>query len=147
MFRESLSDDVDIVAGDLIPDKRRVRLSRILIVDDDEAILDSFRRAFRKHGYQVVVARSSEVALKRMSAAHDGAFCLAVLDIFLGGQTSGFQLARRMSELHPDAGILVVSGLLGDEPPEHDLNTDRMTFLKKPVALDLLLHVASRYCG
>lgn len=119
-------------------------MARILVVDDEKEVLDSFRRALQNSGYDVVIAKSPEVAIQRMTSAETGEFDLAVIDIFLGGQTSGFQVARRMSECHPAAGILMVSGLLVDRAPRHRLPTGRVAFLKKPLELDRLVRTAER---
>lgn len=119
-------------------------MKRVLLVDDDESILASFGRALRREGFEVVEAKSSAVALDRLSGGEAAPFHLAVVDLFLGGQTSGFQVARRVSELHPDAGILIVSGFLGSDPPRHGIPASRLEFLQKPVAPGELVRVARR---
>lgn len=120
---------------------------RVLLVDDDAAVLKAFRKALRKAGYEVMATKSSDVAMARLSTADPGDIDLAVIDIFLGGQTSGFQLARRVADLQPDAGIVVISGLLGEEVPRHSLPRSRLEFLKKPVDVEELIRTARRLSG
>lgn len=116
----------------------------VLLVDDDEDVLAAFETMLLEDGFRVVTARSGDLALERLEAADPGAFDLAVIDIFLGGQTSGFQLARRTAELQPDAGLLIVSGFLADEVPRHHIRARRVDFLSKPVERQRLLDAARR---
>jgi two-component system response regulator RegX3 len=66
--------------------------SRLLVVDDEDAILEFVSYNLRKEGYDVVTARDGDSALALADASH---FDLVILDIMLPG-TDGFEVCRRL---------------------------------------------------
>jgi two-component system response regulator RegX3 len=66
--------------------------SRLLVVDDEDAILEFVSYNLRKEGYEVVTAKDGDTAL---SLADAGSFDLVILDIMLPG-TDGFEVCRRL---------------------------------------------------
>ena len=118
----------------------------MLLVDDDEAILRAFEKALARAGHRVVATRSPDVALDMVERARSGHFDLAVIDIFLGARMSGLELARKVARIEPRTPILVVSSLLGREPPPHGLPVDRVEFLPKPVGVNTLIDTVNRLC-
>jgi len=65
---------------------------RLLVVDDEDAILEFVSFNLRKEGYDVTTARDGDEALK-LAAAQP--FDLVILDIMLPG-TDGFEVCRRL---------------------------------------------------
>lgn len=65
---------------------------RLLVVDDEEAILEFVSFNLRKEGYDVTTARDGDEALALAAAQ---SFDLVVLDIMLPG-TDGFEVCRRL---------------------------------------------------
>jgi two-component system response regulator RegX3 len=65
---------------------------RVLVVDDEEAILEFVSFNLRKEGYDVTIARNGDEALALAAASP---FDLVVLDIMLPG-TDGFEVCRRL---------------------------------------------------
>jgi len=66
--------------------------SRLLVVDDEDAILEFVSYNLRKEGYEVVTAKDGDTALQLAEAQP---FDLVVLDIMLPG-TDGFEVCRRL---------------------------------------------------
>ncbi len=66
--------------------------ARLLVVDDEDAILQFVSYNLRKEGYEVVCARDGDEALRRAEAE---SFDLVILDIMLPG-TDGFEVCRRL---------------------------------------------------
>jgi two-component system response regulator RegX3 len=65
---------------------------RLLVVDDEEAILEFVSFNLKREGYEVVVASDGDAALELAAAQ---AFDLVILDIMLPG-TDGFEVCRRL---------------------------------------------------
>jgi two-component system response regulator RegX3 len=65
---------------------------RLLVVDDEDAILEFVSFNLRKEGYDVTVARDGDSALALADATD---FDLVILDIMLPG-TDGFEVCRRL---------------------------------------------------
>jgi two-component system response regulator RegX3 len=66
--------------------------ARLLVVDDEDAILEFVGYNLRKEGYEVVTAKDGDEAL---ALAGDSRFDLVILDIMLPG-TDGFEVCRRL---------------------------------------------------
>jgi two-component system response regulator RegX3 len=66
--------------------------ARLLVVDDEDAILEFVSYNLRKEGYDVVVAKDGDEAL---ALADEQAFDLVILDIMLPG-ADGFEVCRRL---------------------------------------------------
>jgi two-component system response regulator RegX3 len=66
--------------------------ARLLVVDDEDAILEFVSYNLRKEGYDVVTAKDGDAALALTDASR---FDLVILDIMLPG-TDGFEVCRRL---------------------------------------------------
>jgi len=81
-----------------------LRRPRILVVDDESAILDIIRRRLDPEGYEVLTAKDGEEALKLALAWQPE---LAILDVIMP-KMDGLDLCRRMRENPGLAGLPVV---------------------------------------
>ncbi|HNS16056.1 MAG TPA: response regulator [Syntrophorhabdaceae bacterium] len=87
---------------------------KILIVDDEVAILDMLKEIFTMHGYQIVTAGSAEKALEILS---NESIMVMFLDLKLPGM-SGIDLCRQIRKdnqiaiIHALTGYVNVFGLL-----------------------------------
>jgi signal transduction histidine kinase/CheY-like chemotaxis protein len=100
--------------------------SRILLVDDDEAVRQVAAALIEEIGYEVVAAESGEAALK---ALEPGRFSLLITDVAMPGM-NGVQLARRVEEIAPTLPILFASGYADLQTFGKELEAERL--LKKP---------------
>ena len=83
----------------------------VLLVDDDALILRALKALIARAGYRVVAARDSQAALE---AAREHPIHGIVIDVVLPG-TTGYALADAVSQLHPAARVLYMSGF-GEMP-------------------------------
>ena len=79
----------------------------VLVVDDDERILDGWRRGAGRE--RTVATATDAVTARQLSRAHK--FDLAIVDLKLGG-TSGIELVRDLRRDAPDMPIVLCSGYL-----------------------------------
>lgn len=100
---------------------------RVLLVDDDPAVLDVMTRVLEGGGYRVVPAKDAEQALA-LAAEHEPQ--VLVTDIGLPGM-SGRELAARLGAERSDLSTILVSG---NPPRPGDRN-----FIAKPFAPSALL--------
>ena len=116
-----------------------VREQRILIVDDDHALLDVVVLWLRAPGRSVVASATFEEARGHLRA---GQFDVLLTDVRLGA-FNGLQLAVIARDSHPATRIIVFSGF--DDPV---LRQEAMqlgaTYLVKPVSSDDLLGLIER---
>ncbi len=80
---------------------------KVLMVDDDEAILDLTTRQLVRKGYEVVAAASVTEALRYIAT---DSFDALITDLNMPNAGDGFTLVTAMRHSQPDALILLVSG-------------------------------------
>ena len=105
---------------------------RILIVDDDDALLELMRTYLARLGYHVDARGSAEEAWMLLQA-DPSQYSLALLDMSMPGM-GGQQLAQRILELHPLIRVVVVSGYPAEFSGVETLGRERVSFLRKPFA-------------
>jgi PAS domain S-box-containing protein len=87
--------------------------SRVLYVDDEEALVFLVRRLLERRGHAVSVFTDPEAAMAAFRAAPD-AFDVVVTD-FNMPKLSGLDVARIVRELRPDVPIAIASGYVTEE--------------------------------
>ena len=117
-----------------MPDIRSTEKPRVLMVDDEPALLDGFRIAFTRAGRPIVTSGSFEEARKKLLAEK---FDVLVTDVRLG-PFNGIQLAIIARARDPEIGIIVFSGF--DDPVlQAEAAHIGARYLVKPVAFDRLI--------
>jgi signal transduction histidine kinase len=82
--------------------------ARILLVDDEEALLETGEKLLAKLGYEVTSRQSSETALADIKEDPSG-FDLVITDQTMPEMT-GVELAKRILELRPDLPVILCTG-------------------------------------
>jgi len=103
---------------------------RLLIVDDEAALLDLLRRYLERLGYQVDSASNSQDALARFEADPEAYACI-VTDLALPGM-NGEELIERMRATNPKLRALISSGY------PYEPSSKGTGFLQKPYLPDML---------
>ena len=83
---------------------------RILVVDDEIAVLKYMVTILRKHGYEVHSASDASAALQTVEQLSCG-LNLLITDVAMPG-VSGDELVRSLRRICPNVDVLVVSGAL-----------------------------------
>ena len=82
------------------------RTLRILLVDDDELVLETYQEGLSLKGHEVVVAHCGREALL---ALDKGTFDVMVTDLSMTGM-AGLELAEKAKKIEPDLPIILLSG-------------------------------------
>jgi two-component system, cell cycle sensor histidine kinase and response regulator CckA len=115
---------------------------RIMVVDDDPALLGFTCKYLSRLGYSVAPQRSSEEAWKQFS--EPGAnYSVVVIDVSLPG-LSGMELSRMMLNANPAVRLVLTSGYPFDTQKLLDAGGDRMAFLHKPFTPAMLTETVER---
>jgi len=104
---------------------------RVLVVDDEEALVAVTSEVLRRIGYEPVGCADGAAALVAFETSKDG-IDAAILDEVMP-QLSGTQLARELRGQRPDLPIVLVSGYTGPMLMERALGVGITEVLKKPV--------------
>jgi nitrogen-specific signal transduction histidine kinase/ActR/RegA family two-component response regulator len=81
---------------------------RILLVDDEEALLKGRKRTLENLGYQIVATRNGLEALDAFRTQPEG-FDLVITD-YTKPQMTGLKLAREIMRIRPDMPIILCTG-------------------------------------
>lgn len=109
---------------------------KILVVDDDTAIIDFFVYSLRGMGYEVYTAQDGVEALCTILENH---IDFVILDLMMP-HLNGINTLRLMKKFRPHLPVLLCTGYLNTE---HIIRTAMENYgaagyLKKPFSLDLL---------
>lgn len=114
---------------------------RILIVDDDEALLDALGGLLDSEGYDVETAKNGKEALEKLATTAPPG--LILLDLKMPVMDGWQFLAARQAQLPAErVPIVLLSGLpfIPNAPGVSD-------FLTKPIDPSRLLACVRRFCG
>jgi CheY-like chemotaxis protein len=81
----------------------------VLLVDDERLVRDVLQAALEEGGYEVVAADSGQAAMSLLDL-RGGECRVLVTDVDLGPGPSGWDVARRARQIHPDLAVVYVSG-------------------------------------
>ncbi len=108
---------------------------RMLIIDDDRSILDSFKLIFERKGYLVDTAETGNEAIEKVRCNY---YNLALIDLGLPDM-DGTALLSEFRELNPEMKKIVITGLSTRENAISCLNLGADAYLEKPVTPGKLL--------
>lgn len=109
----------------------------ILIVDDDEAIVESFKAILQAAGHRVDAAKTGREAIEKSKAKF---YNLALLDIRLPDM-EGTKLLTEIHETLPKMMKIMVTGYPSQENAVEAVNLGADAYLVKPVNPDELVKV------
>jgi DNA-binding NtrC family response regulator len=114
--------------------------ARILVVDDEDIVLQSCRRALAGGERVVDTAASGAEALKRIE---EGGYDVVLLDIMMP-DIDGLQVLQRVKESHPDIEVIMVTGLSQINTAVRSMKLGAFDYLPKPFDPDELALVVDR---
>jgi signal transduction histidine kinase len=86
---------------------------RVLVVEDDPAVLAMAVETLEGLGYQVTTADTAAAAMKRLKSRK--AFDMLFSDVVMPGGVNGVELAHAALKERPGLKVLLTSGYVGDE--------------------------------
>jgi two-component system cell cycle sensor histidine kinase/response regulator CckA len=114
---------------------------RILVVDDEQAVLDVVRRFLEIVGHRVTCTTSGAEALQMLEAGT--AFDLVILDLMVPRE-DGASTFRSIRQRWPQLAILLCTGLLQTEAATPQFQGERVELLRKPFRMNELWSAVSR---
>lgn len=104
---------------------------RILLVDDDEAILQSLRKVLEHLGYGVITKKNGKAALEEFSS-QPKSFDLIITDQIMPGLL-GSDLSQKILSIRPDVPIILCTGYYDKIDKEKARGIGIQEFILKPV--------------
>ncbi|MDA1103779.1 MAG: sigma-54 dependent transcriptional regulator [Gemmatimonadetes bacterium] len=113
---------------------------KILLVDDETAILDTLEILFRGEGYEVAVADSGPKAL---AALEDERPDIVLTDIRMPG-ASGLEVLAEARMIDPEISVILMTAQASLQSAVRAVNEGAYYYLQKPFANDELLAICKR---
>ncbi len=110
-------------------------MPRILIVDDSEDLVEAYRGALTRKGFEVAVALDGEEGLRRSSDFQPD---VIVLDMMMP-ELDGLEFLKRLAALEPSPFPRVIANSGFDSYRDEAMRRGAHAFLSKPVTLKILL--------
>jgi len=104
---------------------------RLLVVDDDAALLELNRAVLTNQGYEVETADS---ALAAMELLKRQPYDLVLSDINMP-EMNGLEFTEAVMEIHPDLPIVLITGFGDVEMAKEAIQRGAMDFLHKPISV------------
>ena len=108
----------------------------ILLVEDDDVVVDISQKILTRLGYQTLVAKTGEEAIKIIKKT-DEKFDLVLLDMKLP-DIDGKIVFSNLMETRPDTKVIIFSGYSLDGPVQEILDAGADGFVQKPFSLSTL---------
>jgi two-component system, cell cycle sensor histidine kinase and response regulator CckA len=109
----------------------------ILVVDDEEAVRSSTRRALERAGYTVIAASDGADAV-RLFTEQDGGIDMVITDVVMPG-LGGRELVGRLKIMSPRVPVLFVSGYTEEGVRQQGALDPGAAYLEKPFTPEKLL--------
>lgn len=113
----------------------------ILVIEDESTVREIVRRLLEVRGYRTLAAENGSEGLA-IYREHSGKVCLILTDMRMPG-VQGTELIRELRIINPDARIVAMSGVLGENDQIAE-EPGRLTFLSKPMTLEELMSAVQR---
>lgn len=113
---------------------------KILVVDDDAAMVSFLIEILEEDGYQAVGARSGEQALKKLEREDIG---LVISDVEMPGMR-GVELLKEIHARQPDQLVILITAFGSMELAVQAVRNGACDFVAKPFQTDTLLHTIER---
>jgi len=117
-------------------------LAKVLIIDDDPSVVQTFARLLRLDGYEVLTALDADAALREVETSHPDAVLLDLRMPLMDGLTFLRRLRARKERHTPVA--IVTADYLVDEATIRELRELEADVYYKPVWLEDLVGIMRR---
>jgi two-component system, cell cycle sensor histidine kinase and response regulator CckA len=108
---------------------------RILVVDDEQAVLDVVRRFLEIAGHRVTCVKSGAEAMQMLAGEQN--FDLVILDLMVPRE-DGAETFRQLRQRWPNQAILLCTGLLQTDAATPQFQGEQVQLLRKPFRMNEL---------
>lgn len=114
--------------------------ARILCVDDEVVILDSFRKILVLDGYAVDTVENGAEVLNLVRSNH---YDFVYVDLKMPGM-NGVEVTETVKHLRPDIDVIIITGYASVETAVETMKFGAMDYVEKPFTEDELLEFTTR---
>lgn len=115
--------------------------AKILAVDDEEVILDSFRKILVLDGYSIDTVQTGQEALGLVQKHHYD-FCFTDLKM---PEMDGVDVCKSVKHLRPDIDVIIITGYASVETAVETMKHGAMDYIQKPFTEDELTEMVNKF--
>ena len=115
--------------------------AKILCVDDEQVILDSFRKILVLDGYSVDTVETGQEALGLIQKHH---YDFVFTDLKMP-QMSGEDVCKSVKHLRPDIDVIIITGYASVESAVETMKYGAMDYVQKPFTEDELTDLVKKF--
>lgn len=114
--------------------------AKILVIDDEEAVLQSCRRVFEGSGYEVTTATAG---VEGLALAGETKYDVIICDWMMPG-LDGMDVVRELDKRSPESAVVMVSGYPSTDRATEAMARGALEYLAKPFGPDEILRAVDR---
>jgi CheY-like chemotaxis protein len=114
--------------------------AKILAVDDEEVILDSFRKILVLGGFSVDTVESGKEALGLIQKRH---YDFVFTDLKMP-EMDGVDVCKSVKHLRPDIDVIIITGYASVQTAVETMKFGAMDYIEKPFTEDELLNMTNK---
>jgi len=141
---QALEEGLKIEYGAEAKSLKRVEVedpkARIICVDDEPVILDSFRKILVMAGYSVDTVEQGKEAISLIRKNH---YDFAFVDIKMP-EMDGVEVTKQVKYVRPDIDVIIITGYASVETAVETMKFGAMDYVEKPFTEDELLEFTEK---
>jgi DNA-binding NtrC family response regulator len=119
-------------------------IGRVLVIDDEQALLDTITRLLEGRGHRALAASSAEQGFAIVEAQPVD---VVITDLQLGGEIDGIEICRQLAHRFPGLPVIVVTAFGSVEVAVEAMRAGAYDFLSKPIDIDVTVMTVERALG
>jgi len=113
---------------------------KILVVDDEPSILESFKMILSIKDFDVVTAPTGEEGVNIVDQDY---FDIAFVDLRLPG-IDGIEVLKRIKQKSPSTEVVIVTAFASEESQAKAITVGAMEYLRKPFLMEEIYNLVDR---
>lgn len=114
---------------------------KCLVVDDELAVLESFKMILGLKEYHVVTAQNLNEAAAAAQKEH---FDIAFIDLRFQGRDIGLDILKKLKEIDPAIEPVIVTAWATDKTKIQAIELGAMDYISKPFMMEVLYELVDR---
>jgi len=114
---------------------------KALVVDDELAVLESFKMILEIKDYKVTTVQNM---LEAVAAAQKEHFDIAFIDLRFEGRDIGLDILRRLKEIDPKIPCVIVTAYASEKTKNDAFHLGAMDYISKPFMMEVIYEMVNR---
>ena len=110
---------------------------KIMVIDDDPEILESFKKIFENSGFQLFLANNGVTAIEEMKREK---YHIAFIDLYMPVM-NGLETMTRLKEGNQDLIAVMISGFRNEQMLEAAIKSGAHDYLYKPLDIQDIIGI------